>query len=488
MPKFEPVIGLEVHAELATLSKMFCGCPVVDSTSAEPNSSVCEICTGMPGTLPVINQRAIEYALRVALALNCNIAETSVFARKNYFYPDLPKGFQISQYELPLAQNGWLDFETENGERRIRIRRVHLEEDTGKLLHREGYSLVDFNRSGVPLLEIVSEPDMRSTEDVKVFATSLRSILRYLEASSGDMEKGAVRFEANISLRPLGTEGLGTRTEVKNLNSFRAMVKALDYEIERQDQILAGGGEVKQETVGWDEVRGVTVSQRGKEEAHDYRYFPEPDLPPLHIDPAWIDRIRIELPELPSEKKARFVSEYHLTPYTADLLVEERAVADYFEVAVAHDPDTSPTKIANWLTGEYFSLLNLAGVEIDQSKVSPQSFAELVAMVEREDINATSGKEVLEVIFETGDSPIEIVESRGLAQLNDPQAIMDLVNQVLAENPKQVEQYLAGKTTISQWLFGQVMRAAGGRANPALLRTNLEQALKILEESCRSGG
>jgi aspartyl-tRNA(Asn)/glutamyl-tRNA(Gln) amidotransferase subunit B len=345
---------------------------------------------------------------------------------------------------------------------------------------------VDFNRSGVPLLEIVSEPDMRSTEDVKVFATSLRSLLRYLDVSSGDMEKGAIRFEANISLRPMGTEDLGTRTEVKNLNSFRAMVKALAYEIERQGQILAGGGEVQQETVGWDEARSVTVPQRGKEEAHDYRYFPEPDLPPLQIDTAWIDQIRNELPELPGAKRARFVSEYHLTPYTTGLLVEERPVADYFEAAVAHDPETSPPKIANWLIGEYFGLLNLAGIEIEQSKVSPQSFADLVAMVEREDINATSGKEVLEEIFETGGSPVEIVEDRGLAQLNDTQAIMALVDQVLSENPQQVDQYLGGKTSISQWLFGQVMRAAGGRANPALVRTYLDRALKNRVESCRS--
>jgi len=338
----------------------------------------------------------------------------------------------------------------------------------------------------VPLLEIVSEPDMRSTEDVKIFATSLRSLLRYLEVSSGDMEKGAIRFEANISLRPMGSEDLGTRTEVKNLNSFRAMVKALAYEIERQGQILAGGGEVQQETVGWDEARGVTVSQRGKEEAHDYRYFPEPDLPPLQIDPTWVDQLRVKLPELPGEKRARFVSAYNLTPYAADLLVEERAVADYFETAVAHDTKISPTKIANWLTGEYFSLLNLAGVEIDRSKVSPQSFAELVAMVEREDINATSGKELLEEIFITGGSPVEIVEARGLAQLNDPQAIMDLVNQVLVENPQQVEQYLGGKTTISQWLFGQVMRAAGGRANPSIVQSSLNSALASLDKARRT--
>jgi aspartyl-tRNA(Asn)/glutamyl-tRNA(Gln) amidotransferase subunit B len=483
MPKFEPIIGLEVHAELSTLSKMFCGCAVVDSTDAEPNSSVCEICTGMPGTLPVVNQRAVEYALRVAVALNCEIAETSVFARKNYFYPDLPKGFQISQYELPLARNGWLDFKTEDGDQRIRIRRVHLEEDTGKLLHHEGYSLVDFNRSGIPLLEIVSEPDMRSTEDVKVFATSLRSLLRYLEVSSGDMEKGVVRFEANVSLRPMGTEDLGTRAEVKNLNSFRAMVKALTYEIERQEQILSGGGEVQQETVGWDEARGVTVPQRGKEEAHDYRYFPEPDLPPLQIDLTWIDQIRIELPELPDAKRARFVSEYHLTTYTAGLLVEERSVADFFESAVSHDPEISPTKIANWLTGEYFSLLNLAGIEIEKSKVSPQDFADLVAMVEGGDINATIGKEVLVEVFESGRSPREIIEAKGWTQLNDPQVIKDLVDQVLAENPQQVQQYLEGKKTISQWLFGQVMRAAGGRANPSVVQSSLDSALTFLDKT-----
>jgi aspartyl-tRNA(Asn)/glutamyl-tRNA(Gln) amidotransferase subunit B len=477
MPKFEPIIGLEVHAELSTLSKMFCGCAVVDSTAAEPNSSVCEICTGMPGTLPVVNQRAIEYALRVALALNCDVAETSIFARKNYFYPDLPKGFQISQYEMPLAQNGWLDFETENGNRRIRIRRVHLEEDTGKLLHREGYSLVDFNRSGVPLLEIVSEPDMRSTEDAKVFSTSLRSLLRYLDVSSGDMEKGAVRFEANVSLRPVGSDELGTRTEVKNLNSFRAMVKALTYEISRQEEILASGGKVRQETVGWDEARDITVSQRGKEEAHDYRYFPEPDLPPLHIESAWIDRIRSELPELPGDKRIRFVSQYHLTPYTAGLLVEERSVADFYEAAVGHDPEIPPTKIANWLTGEFFSLLNLAGIEIEHSKLSPQFFCDLVGLVERDVINGPTGKEILEEVFATGGSPLEIVEARGLAQLNDPKKIMELVNQVLVENPQQVEQYFDGKTTISQWLFGQVMRAAEGRANPSVVQSSLNSAL-----------
>lgn len=487
MLEFEPTIGLEVHAELLTKSKMFCACPVVDTTSSDPNTAVCEICTGMPGTLPVINQRAVDYALRVALALHCEIAEISVFARKNYFYPDLPKGFQISQYELPLARNGFLSIETEDGERRVRIHRVHLEEDTGKLVHRDGYSLVDYNRSGVPLLEIVSEPDLHSVEDVKAYATALRSLLRYLEVNSGDMEKGVIRFEPNVSVRPAGSDKLGTRTEIKNLNSFRTMVKAVAYEIERQSAILAQGGQVMQETVGWDEAQNITVIQRGKEEAHDYRYFPEPDLPPLHVDPAWIDQLRTELPELPDTKRTRFITDYKLTPYTASLLVAEREVADYFEAAVAAAPGVATVKISNWLTGEFFSLLNQSGVEIQHSKVTPQSLAELVTIIERGDISTTSGKEVLAEMFESGDTPTEIVEAGGLAQLNDPPAINALVDQVLSENPQQVDQYLGGKTTISQWLFGQVMSAAKGRANPTIVRSALNTALQSLEESHLTG-
>ena len=487
MLEFEPIIGLEVHAELLTKSKMFCACPVVDTTSADPNTAVCEICTGMPGTLPVINQRAVEYALRVALALHCEISEISVFARKNYFYPDLPKGFQISQYELPLARNGVLSIETEDGEKRIRIHRVHLEEDTGKLVHRDGFSLVDYNRSGVPLLEIVSEPDLRSAEDVKAYATALRSLLRYLGVNSGDMEKGVIRFEPNVSVRAAGSDDLGTRTEIKNLNSFRAMVKAVAYEIERQSAILAQGGQVMQETIGWDETQNITVVQRGKEEAHDYRYFPEPDLPPLHVDPVWIDRLRTELPELPDAKRRRFIADYKITPYTASLLVAELEVADYFEAAIEAAPDVTAVKVSNWLTGEFFSLLNQSGVEIHHCKVNPQSLAELVTIIERGDISTISGKEVLAEMFESGDPPTEIVEAGGLAQLNDPQAIKALVDQVLSENLQQVDQYLGGKTTISQWLFGQVMRAAEGRANPAIVRSALNTALQSLEESHLSG-
>jgi aspartyl-tRNA(Asn)/glutamyl-tRNA(Gln) amidotransferase subunit B len=482
MLEFKPVIGLEVHAELLTSSKMFCGCEVVDSISAEPNTAVCEICTGMPGTLPVINKRAVEYALRVALALDCEIAETSVFARKNYFYPDLPKGFQISQYELPLAYNGSLLIDTEKGEKRIRIRRVHIEEDTGKLSHRPEFSLVDYNRSGVPLLEIVSEPDLNSLEEVKSYATSLRSLLRYLKVNSGDMEKGVIRFEANVSVRPVESDILGTRTEIKNLNSFRSMVRAVDYEIERQSQIIADGGKVIQETVGWDESSGVTVSQRGKEEAHDYRYFPEPDLPPLHLDPSWINEIRSSLPELPHEKMNRFTSQYHLTPYTSSVLTAERDVADYYEKAVASAPEISANKIANWLSSDFFGLLNEKGISVDQSKVTPENLAELVRLVETGEINASSGKMVLEYMFDSGEKAASIVSQQGLKQITDPEIIRRFVEDVLSSHPEQVNQYLEGKHTLQQWFFGQVMRAAGGKADPSILQPILNQSLQDIEK------
>jgi aspartyl-tRNA(Asn)/glutamyl-tRNA(Gln) amidotransferase subunit B len=483
MPEFETVIGLEIHAELMTSSKMFCGCEVVDSTIAEPNTAVCEICTGMPGTLPVINKRAVEYALRVALALNCEIAETSVFARKNYFYPDLPKGFQISQYELPLAHDGWHLIHTEKGEKRIRIRRVHIEEDTGKLSHRSDSSLVDYNRSGVPLLEIVSEPDLKSLEEVKSYATSIRTILRYLKVNSGDMEKGVIRFEANVSVRPAGSDVLGTRTEIKNLNSFRAMERAVAYEVNRQSQVIDGGGQVIQETVGWDESSGETVSQRGKEEAHDYRYFPEPDLPPLHLEPTWIEEIRSSLPELPHEKLQRFTTEYHLTPYTASVLTTERDVADFFERAMLSTTDIPAIKIANWLSSDFFGLLNETGISIDQSKVTPEMLAELVHLVETGEINASSGKVVLERMFETGEHATSIVEKEGLRQITEPKLIHQYVEDVLNSHPDQLHQYLEGKHTIQQWFFGQVMRATGGRADPAIVRKKLIKCLKDLEES-----
>jgi aspartyl-tRNA(Asn)/glutamyl-tRNA(Gln) amidotransferase subunit B len=486
--EFEPVIGLEVHAELETRSKMFCACPVVDSTGAEPNVSVCPICSGMPGVLPVANERAVEYALRVALALQCEINLVSIFARKNYFYPDLPKGYQISQYEQPLARNGRLAILTPTGEREVRIRRVHLEEDTGKLTHiirEEGsYSLVDLNRAGVPLLEIVTEPDLHSAEDVRAYATSLRSLLRYLGVNSGDLQKGVMRIEPNISVRPKGSLELGTRVEIKNLNSFRALERAVSYEIQRQSGLLNQGKKVVQETVGWDDQREVTFTQRAKEEEDDYRYFPEPDLPPLVLDPAWIEQIRAALPELPAQKFGRFRKAYGLSPYDAGVLVAERAVADYFEQAVAALEDreepasATPKMLANWISGDLFSLLNQAGGGIELVRISPTALADLVEFVARGDINQTTGKSVLSEMFVTGKDAGTIVHERGLLQISDSQAIARLVEQVLEDNSQQVAGYLAGKEAIARWLFGQVMRAAGGRANPGVVQQELDRQLR----------
>ncbi|MCS6908867.1 MAG: Asp-tRNA(Asn)/Glu-tRNA(Gln) amidotransferase subunit GatB, partial [Anaerolineales bacterium] len=361
MADYEAVIGVEVHAELATRSKMFCSCAVVDSTIAEPNIAVCPVCAGMPGVLPVVNRAAVELGVRLALALECEILPQSFFARKNYFYPDLPKGYQISQYEQPLARNGRLVILTSKGEKTVRIRRVHLEEDTGKLTHilKDGvsYSLIDLNRAGVPLLEIVTEPDLNSAEEVRAYAMTLRNILRYCGINSGDMQKGVIRIEPNVSVRKRGSEQLGTRTEIKNLNSFRALERSVAYEIERQVRLLREGREVVQETRGWDESQGKTVSQRSKEEAHDYRYFPEPDLPPLTLDPAWLEEIRRSLPELPMARRRRFQTQYGLNAYDAEVLTNERVVADYFEAAVAQAPHLSPKTIANWICGELFGLM-----------------------------------------------------------------------------------------------------------------------------------
>ncbi|MCI0397369.1 MAG: Asp-tRNA(Asn)/Glu-tRNA(Gln) amidotransferase subunit GatB [Chloroflexi bacterium] len=480
--KYEPVIGLEVHAEMMTNSKMFCSCRVVDSVTAPPNTAVCPVCLGMPGMLPVINKRAVEFAMRVALALNCTIQPDNVFARKNYFYPDLPKGYQISQYELPLATNGWLDIALESGERRrIRIRRVHLEEDTGKLTHLEdgSGSLVDFNRSGVPLLEIVSEPDMRSVEEARVYAMKLRQILRYLGVNSGDMEKGVIRFEANVSLRPAGSQALGTRTEVKNLNSFRALAEAAAYELERQAAILDASGQVVQDTMGWSESRRETFSQRGKEEAHDYRYFPEPDLPPLQIAPAWIEAIRAALPELPDARVARYTSALGLTPYEARVLAEERPVAEWFEAAVT--VGGAPKAVANWLINALFSLMNEHRLSIDQVKLTPAGLVELIGLVDKGAINTNTAKEVLAEMFASGRPAGEIVQARGLAQISDEAALAAVVAGVLAQNSQQVANYLAGKETLRGWFVGQVMKATGGKANPALVNQLLHEQLTRLE-------
>jgi aspartyl-tRNA(Asn)/glutamyl-tRNA(Gln) amidotransferase subunit B len=479
---FETVIGLEVHAELATRSKMFCACPVVDSTQAEPNTTVCPVCAGMPGVLPVVNRQAVEFAIRVGLALECQIRHTSIFARKNYFYPDLPKGYQISQYEFPLAQNGRLIVHTSGGERVVRINRVHMEEDAGKLTHvhngTENYSLVDLNRAGLPLLEIVTEPDMRSVEEARAYATALRSILRCLGVNSGDMEKGVIRFEANISLRPVGESLLGKRVEIKNLNSFRALERSVSYEVERQAQILRAGGEVDQETRGWNEERGQTYVMRSKEEANDYRYFPEPDLPPLIVEDEWIERVRAGLPELPAARQVRFESQYGLSAYDAALLIGDLAVADYFEDTLRALGETGSAKtVANWVLGELFSLVNQNGGSLEQSPVTPAGLAGLLRAVERGQINAPSAKSVLAEMYSTGKGSAEIIADRGLEQISDTSAIAALVAQTIGEHPKELSGYLAGKETLSHWFFGQVMRAARGQANPQVVQDELNRQL-----------
>jgi aspartyl-tRNA(Asn)/glutamyl-tRNA(Gln) amidotransferase subunit B len=481
---YEAVIGLEVHAELETKSKMFCACPVVDSTTARPNEAVCPVCAGMPGVLPVVNQRAVEFALRVALALECTVNNTSLFARKNYFYPDLPKGYQISQYEQPLARHGRLVIQTSQGERVVRIRRVHMEEDTGKLTHvtkeGESFSLVDLNRAGVALLEIVSEPDLHTAEEVRLYAQALRSLLRYLGVNSGDMQKGVMRIEPNVSVRPVGSEKLGTRVEIKNLNSFRALERSVAYEIQRQSELLEQGGTVQQVTLGWDVEKETTFIQRIKEGEDDYRYFPEPDLPPLVVEPGWVEQVRASLPELPAARLHRFETQYGLSSYDAGVLVTEQVVASYFEEAVAAASGIPPKIVANWVSGELFSLLNQASQEIEASPISPQALAGLIQYIVRGQINNTTAKSVLVVMFATGQSAEAIITAQGLQQISDGNFISGLVSQVLAENPALVTDYLNGKETISRWLFGQVMRLAKGQANPQILQAELHRQLTRL--------
>ncbi|NTV35704.1 MAG: Asp-tRNA(Asn)/Glu-tRNA(Gln) amidotransferase subunit GatB [Anaerolineaceae bacterium] len=480
---YEAVVGLEVHAELQTNSKMFCSCPVVDPTQVEPNIAVCPVCAGMPGVLPVVNQKAVELAMRVGLALECNIVHTSLFARKNYFYPDLPKGYQISQYEFPLAENGRMIIDTQNGEKLIRIRRAHLEEDTGKLTHNgsgeNAYSLVDLNRAGIPLLEIVTEPDMHTLEEIRTYATGLRSLLRYLGVNSGDMEKGVIRFEANVSIREEGSQELGTRVEIKNLNSFRAMERAVAYEIDRQSVLLDAGGKVDQETLGWNEAEGKTYTQRSKEEAHDYRYFPEPDLPPLVVEQEWVDRVKAGLPELPRAKILRFKKQYNLSTVDANQLVSERVVADYFEQVVAEG--ASPRLAANWILGELFGWMNQSGEAFESLKVTPPALASLVKYLEQGKINQQTAKTILSEMLSSGKAAGTIITEQGLEQVSDSQYIADIVRKTIAENPNELQSYLAGKETLANWFFGQVMRSASGKANPQVVREELERQLRSLK-------
>ncbi len=475
---YELAVGLECHAELMTKSKMFSPCPVVDSVEAAPNSAVDPLSLGMPGTLPVINRQAVTMAMRVALALNCRIHSHNIFARKNYFYPDLPKGYQISQYEQPLATDGWLDISLPAGERkRIRIRRVHMEEDTGKNSHLgDGYSLVDFNRSGVPLLEIVSEPDLGSPEEVASFAGKLRQILRYLEVNSGDMERGVLRLEPNISVRPLGSDRLGVRTEVKNLNSFRALAGAAAFEFERQANVLNSGGTVVQETRGWDENKRVTFSQRVKEEANDYRYFPEPDLPALQIDQSWIAEVKNAVPELPDAKKRRFMSDWELPAYDADILTAERPTAEWFEAAVAAGGNAK--SVSNWMINNLFSLMNERQLGIDQVKVTPREFVSLINMVEAGEISHNAGKEALAEMFISGKRAAEVVAAKGLAQISDEAQLANIVSQIIDDHPHETASYLAGNEKLLGWFVGQGMKVTRGKANPRLLKDLFRQHLE----------
>ncbi len=485
MMKYEPVIGLEVHAELATATKMFCACPVVDNTDAAPNTAVCPVCAGMPGTLPVLNQKAVEYGIRAALALDCAVQRVSIFARKNYFYPDLPKGYQISQYEEPLAVNGKLVVDTPHGEKTIRIRRVHLEEDTGKLTHlveaKNECSLVNLNRAGVPLLEIVTEPDMHSLEEVRSYATQLRAILREIGVNSGDMEKGVIRFEANVSIRIVGSSELGTRVEIKNLNSFRAMERGIAYELDRQSRLLEKGGKVIQETLGWNEAEQVTYSQRSKEEAHDYRYFPEPDLPPLVVESDWAEQIRQGLPELPREKSSRLQRDYDLKPSEAAKLSEDREIGEFFETCVKSLKRGTARNAAAWITGELFAWLNQTGTPFQSIAVNPEGLAELIDLVQQGIVNQNSAKLALVEMLTTGVRADAVINTLNLVQNSDGDMISRLIREVIQANPNELENYISGKETLANWFFGQAMRAADGKANPAMLKSELENQLQKLK-------
>lgn len=475
--EFEAVIGLEVHAQLLTDSKIFCGCST--KFGAEPNHNTCPVCLGMPGVLPVLNRKAVEFALKTALATNCQIAPFSIFARKNYFYPDLPKGYQISQYERPLADKGWVEIEVEGKKKEVRLTRIHLEEDAGKLIHEEvaggTFSYVDFNRTGVPLIEIVSEPDIRSPEEASEYLKNIRDILRYLEVCDGNMEQGSFRCDANVSVRQRGEKGMGVKTEVKNMNSFRFVQRALEYEIGRQEGVLEEGRKIIQETRLWEESRGITISMRSKEEAHDYRYFPEPDLIPLKIEPSWIERIKESLPELPGERKERFIREYQLPPYDAGLITGSKALADYYEQCVKLYPKTKI--VSNWIMGEVLGRLKSEGQEIEQCPVTPELLAGMLKMIDKGTISGKIAKDVFNQIWETGRSAEDIVKEKGLLQVSDATEIEQMVDRVLADNPAEVEQYRAGKDKLLGFFVGQIMKASEGKANPRMVNEVLKKKL-----------
>jgi aspartyl-tRNA(Asn)/glutamyl-tRNA(Gln) amidotransferase subunit B len=476
---FEPVIGLEIHAQLQTASKIFCGCST--AFGAPPNTHVCPVCLGLPGALPVLNRAALDHAIRAGLALGCRINETSIFARKNYFYPDLPKGYQISQYEQPLASGGALEYVSPDGPKRVGITRVHMEEDAGKSLH-EGFSdsdrktYVDYNRSSVPLIEIVTEPDLRSAADAAEFFGRLRAILVWLGVNDGNMEEGSLRCDANVSVRPAGSMALGTKAEVKNLNSFRFLQKALEFEIERQVELLESGGRVVQETRLWDSAEGVTVSMRGKEEAHDYRYFPEPDLPPVVVDEARVAAIREAMPELPDARRRRFIESYGLPAYDAGQLTLARAASDYFEAAV--HAGAAPKAASNWMRGELARALKASGREWVDSPLPPDRLAGLLTLIDRGTISGAMGKGVFEKMFTSGRTADEIVRAEGLAQIDDEAQLRETIEQVLQANTDAIALYRAGKAATFGFLVGQVMKATSGKANPKRVNEMLKNALE----------
>lgn len=484
--EFEIVIGLEVHTQLLTKSKMFCSCDT-QYANAAANTHICPICTGMPGVLPVINHQAVDYTLMVGLALNCTIPELSKFDRKNYFYPDLPKGYQISQYDLPFCQNGFLDIEAGGTTKRIGITRAHLEEDTGRLVHMtnsagETYSLVDWNRAGMPLLEIVSEPDMRTPEEARLYMQKLRSILVYLGVSSGKMEEGSLRCDANVSVRPVGQKEFGTKTEIKNMNSFRAVQRALEYEVQRQIEAIDRGERIIQETRGWVETRGITVSQRTKEQAHDYRYFPEPDLPPIIVNPAWLSAIRAQLPELPEARRDRFMSQYGLSFQDADLLTSERSMSEYFEITVQKlsrgDLAAKAKSATNWIGGDLSRLLNAAAIDIDTAKITPQGLAGLIDAVDAGTVSGKQAKDILERSFASGEEPADIIAREGIAQVSDSAILEEVARNVIAAHPKAVDDYKKGKASAITFLIGQAMRETKGSAKPDIIRPIIEKLLE----------
>jgi aspartyl-tRNA(Asn)/glutamyl-tRNA(Gln) amidotransferase subunit B len=477
--RYEVVVGLEVHAQILTQSKMFCSCST-DYLTAPPNSHTCPVCLGLPGSLPVINRRAVEATIRTALALNCEIPEFSKFDRKNYFYPDLPKGYQISQYDLPFSRNGRLEFDVKGEPRRCGITRVHLEEDTGKLLHAGAIeqaqsSLVDFNRAGVPLMEIVSEPDLRSADEAREYVMRLRAILQYIGVNDGDMESGQLRCDANVSLRPVGQTEFGTKVEIKNMNSFRAIHRAIEYEIGRQTEVLDTGGRLVQETRGWNDARGLTVSQRTKEFAEDYRYFPEPDLPPLEVSREWVEEIRASLPELPAARRERFITTYSLTPYDASLLTSSKPMAAYFEETVRLG---APAKAAaNWILGDFSRLLNADHKEIEEVSIKPVHLQQLIALIESGTISGKMAKQTFETMYREPDPGPALAALKASSQISGDAELEALAAQVIAENAKSVADFKAGKEPALKFLIGQAMKISKGRANPqrleALLRAKI---------------